>query len=172
MLALWRSRCEGASAWGACVAGAVRASGTGMWDGAMAANSIRKEAGRRRYDKGERRFKHVGREPIATIEFVDDNPKMAGGKCPNNLGPNACEEILAGALSGPSGDRDIPFPKKLYAVHEGVIYEAQTTDWGKSYHGYPFRGRLHRKLLERLREAAVAKKCETAFETWVKRHIL
>jgi hypothetical protein len=126
----------------------------------------------RRYDKGERRFKHVGREPIATIEFIDENPKMAVGKCPNTLGHEACEDILAGAIDGSNGDRELPFPKKLYAVHDGVIYEAQTTDWGKSYHGYPFRGRLTRKLLGKLREIAEREKCATEFESWVKRHIL
>lgn len=130
------------------------------------------EPSSRRYDKGERRFKHVGREPYAVIEFVDDNPKMAVGKCPNNLDTNACELILSDAIDGSNGDRDLPFPKKLYAVHVGVIYEAQTTDWGKSYHGYPYHGRLPRKLVARLREIAVAKKCETEFASWVKRHIL
>lgn len=126
----------------------------------------------RHYDKGERRFKHVGREPYATIAFVDDNPKMAVGKCPNNLDDTACEAILADAISGANGDRDLPFPKKLYAVHDGVIYEAQTTDWGKTYHGYPYHGRLPRKLLAQLREVAKQKKCETEFEIWVRRHIL
>ena len=107
---------------------------------AIVTRSARNEVGEpspRHYDKGERRFKHVGREGYATIEFVDDNPKMAVGKCPNNLDATACEAILADAISGPNGDRDLPFPKKLYAIHDGVIYEAQTTDWGKSYHGYP-----------------------------------
>jgi len=126
----------------------------------------------RHYDKGERRFKHVGRETYPTIEFVDDNPKIAVGKCPNNLDTTACKAILADAISGPNGDRDLPFPKKLYAVHDGVIYEAQTTDWGKSYHGYPYHGRLPQKLLTRLREIAITRNCETEFENWVKRHIL
>lgn len=125
----------------------------------------------RRYDKGERRFKHVGKQPVAVIEFIDDNPKMAVGKCPNNLDPAACEGILTDAITGPNGDRDIDFPKKLYAVHDGVIYEAQTTDWGKSYHGYPFHGHLSRRLIEKLREIAVTKKCEAEFDGWVRRHI-
>ncbi|MBX9642569.1 MAG: hypothetical protein K2W91_00530, partial [Novosphingobium sp.] len=101
----------------------------------------------RRYDKGERRFKHVGRESFAEIEFDEGNPKMAIGKCPRTLSTDACEALLVDAVAGPNGDRDIVFPKKLYAVHDGVIYEAQTTTAGLSYHGYPFRGRLSRKLL-------------------------
>lgn len=130
------------------------------------------EQPKRRYDKGERRFKHVGRDAEATVEFVDGNPKMAVGKCPNNLSVEECETILADAVGGPNGDRELDFPKKLYAVHHGVIYEAQTTDWGKSYHGYPFHGRLTRRLLESLRQIAVNKECETEFKIWVKRHIV
>lgn len=127
---------------------------------------------KRRYDKGERRFKHVGREPEATIEFIADNPKMAVGKCPNNLSVEDCEAILADAVDGSNGDRELPFPKKLYAIHAGVIYEAQTTDWGKSYHGYPYHGRLTRRLVGKLQEIAVRKNCETEFVSWVKRHII
>lgn len=130
------------------------------------------ERPKRRYDKGERRFKHVGRDHEATVEFVDGNPKMAVGKCPNNLSVEECETILKDAVGGSNGDRALDFPKKLYAVHRGVIYEAQTTDWGKSYHGYPYHGRLTRKLLESLRQIAVDNECETEFKSWVKRHIL
>ena len=125
----------------------------------------------RRYDKGERRFKHVGREPFAEIEFDQGNPKMAIGKCPNTLSPDDCEDILKDAVSGPNGDRDIDYPKKLYAIHHGVIYEAQTTTAGHSYHGYPFRGHLSRSLLKELEKIAVEKKCETEFNAWVRRHI-
>lgn len=125
----------------------------------------------RRYDKGERRFKHVGREPFAEIEFVQGNPKMAIGKCPNTLTPEDCEAMLQDAVSGSNGDRDISFPKKLYAVRDGVIYEAQTTTAGKSYHGYPFRGSLSSALFKELQRIACDKKCETEFQNWVKRHI-
>ena len=125
----------------------------------------------RRYDKGERRFKHVGREPYAEIVFEDGNPKMAIGKCPNTLSPDDCEGLLEDAVAGPNGDRQIDFPKKLYTVQDGVIYEAQTTTGGASYHGYPFRGRLSRKLLRELEKMAGEKKCGTEFKAWVKLHI-
>ncbi|HEX8482891.1 MAG TPA: hypothetical protein VF650_13395 [Allosphingosinicella sp.] len=125
----------------------------------------------RRYDKGERRFKHVGREAYAEIEFVHGRPDMAVGKCPNTLSVDDCEAMLEDAVAGPNGDRDIDYPKKLYTVHDGVIYEAQTTTAGQSYHGYPYRGRLSRKLLKELASIARKKKCETEFNAWVKRHI-
>lgn len=130
------------------------------------------EVANRRYDKGERRFKHVGKKPHAEIVFEDGNPKMAIGKCPNTLTPEECEALLEGAVAGPNGDREIAYPKKLYAVCNGVIYEAQTTTSGASYHGYPFRGRLSRKLLRELEKIAGEKKCETEFKAWVKLHIL
>jgi hypothetical protein len=129
------------------------------------------EVSARRYDKGERRFKHIGQGSYAEIVFVDGNPKMAIGKCPNTLTPKDCEALLEGAVAGPNGDREIDFPKKLYTVRDGVIYEAQTTTGGRSYHGYPFRGRLSRKLLRELEIMAGEKKCETEFKAWVKLHI-
>lgn len=75
------------------------------------------------------------------------------------------------AIAGSNGDRDIDFIKKLYLVHEGAIYEAQSTDRGKSYHGYPYRGKLARSLLGVLRETAAQKGCTNGFDQWVKLHI-
>jgi hypothetical protein len=125
----------------------------------------------RRYDKGERRHKHVGRGPEPEIEFVPGNPRMWIGKCPSTLKPADRERLLNDAIAGDNGDRELSFPKKLYVVHEGAIYEAQTSDRGKSYHGYPYRGKLAPGLLDALRELAVEKECEDEFDRWVKKHI-
>lgn len=125
----------------------------------------------RRYDKGERRFKHVGsgNEPI--IEFSKDNPRLWIGKCPATLQAKDHVRLVNEAIAGNNGDREISFPKKIYAVHEGAIYEAQTTDRGFSYHGYPYRGRLARSLIEALRAVAARKGCQDAFDRWTKEHI-
>lgn len=125
----------------------------------------------RRYDKGERRFKHVGSGPLPVIEFVAGNPRMWIGKCPSTLSSKDQTDLINEAIQGSNGDRDIEFSKKLYTVHEGAIYEAQTTDRGKSYHGYPYRGKLAQSLLNVLRGIAVQKGCEDGFNLWVKRHI-
>jgi hypothetical protein len=125
----------------------------------------------RRYDKGERRYKHVGKQPEPEIEFVPGNPRMWVGKCPSTLTLDDNVELLNEAIAGSNGDRELPFPKKLYVVHEGAIYEGQTTDRGKSYHGYPFRGKLAQGLLAALREMATEKDCEKEFDRWVKKHI-
>jgi hypothetical protein len=125
----------------------------------------------RRYDKGERRQKHVGQGAEAVIEFRNGNPKMRIGKCPSTFTEADRERLLQEAIPGPNGDRDLQVPKRLYVVHEGVIYEAQTSDHGYSYHGYPFHGRLSRRMIADLRSMADDKKCRDEFEAWVKKHI-
>ena len=54
---------------------------------------------------------------------------------------------------------------------KGTIYRAETTDWGKSYHGYPYRGKMGRGLLEKLREMAAENDCITEFDDWTKNYI-
>lgn len=125
----------------------------------------------RRYDKGERRHKHVGREPYAVIEFETDNPRRFIGKCPNTLSAADHLRLVNEAIPGSNGDRELSFSKKLYAVHQGAIYEAQTSDQGTSYHGYPYRGKLLRRLIEELRATAIQKGCQEEFDAWVARHI-
>ncbi|WP_311273708.1 MULTISPECIES: hypothetical protein [unclassified Rhizobium] len=125
----------------------------------------------RSYDKGERRFKHVGNQPYPEIVFERDNPRRAIGKCPNNLSDDDRHNLVNEAIEGDNGDAELPYPKCVYNVHEGAIYEAQTSDRGKHYHGYPYRGHLSSDLVAELRELATQKKCLREFERWVKDHI-
>jgi hypothetical protein len=125
----------------------------------------------RHYDKGERRFKHVGHGPTPIIEFSPGNPKMWIGKCPSTLTAQQHKQLVNEAIPGSNGDRELAFPKKLYVVHDGAIYEAQTTDRGYSYHGYPYRGKLAATLVEALREMAMKKQCQDSFDRWVKEQI-
>jgi hypothetical protein len=92
-------------------------------------------------------------------------------KCPSTLAREARIQLVNEAIAGSNGDREIAFPKKIYIVHEGAIYEGQTTDRGRSYHGYPYRGKLTRGLVDALREVAVRKGCEKEFDNWLKKHI-
>jgi hypothetical protein len=137
----------------------------------MTSNERSNENPGRRYDKGERRFKHVGKGPEPKIQFLSDEPKRWEGKCPNGLSSGDHVRLLNEAIPGNKGDRDIDFPKNLYVVHDGAVYEAATTDRGKSYHGYPYRGKLPKRLIDELREMAVEKACEKQFDDWIKRHI-
>ncbi len=125
----------------------------------------------RRYDKGERRHKHVGNSSEPEIQFISGDPKRWIGKCPNTLTAADHTRLLNEAIAGDNGDREIDFPKSLYAVNDGAIYKADSTDRGKSYHGYPYRGKLAKRILENLRVIASAKGCENEFDDWVKRHI-
>jgi len=126
---------------------------------------------RRRYDKGERRYRHVGRGSEPTIEVSPRRPKERIGKCPKTLTAAQHEQLANEAIPAPNGNRDLDVPKRLYVVHGGAIYELQTTDLGVSYHGYPYHGRLSKDLITQLRTMATEKNCEREFSHWLKQHI-
>ncbi len=126
---------------------------------------------KRRYEKGERRFKHVGTTDQPEIAFDGSDPKKWVGKCPNTIDQAERETILSDAIAAPNGDRELALPKKLYAIKDGAIYEAQTSDHGRSYHAYPYKGKLGRKLIAELAARADREGCRDAFDNWVKRHI-
>jgi hypothetical protein len=123
----------------------------------------------RRYDKGERRVKHVGSTSAAEIVFEAGNPRKVVGKCPNTITPALRQKLLGSAIPGPNGDRVLEAAKKLYAVYEGVIYEAQTSDAGMTYHAYPYHGPLNGRLIKTLRPMVSG--FENEFENWIKVHI-
>lgn len=126
----------------------------------------------RKYDKGEKRFKHEGSGALPEIQFSKHNPKAFVGKCPANMPAQLRYNLLEEAIAAPKGDREIDYAKYLYVVHDGAIYEARTSDAGTSYHGFPYRGKLSKEILEQLRSMARKKECLLGFEEWVKKHIL
>jgi hypothetical protein len=125
----------------------------------------------RRYDKGERRIKHIGKGPVAAIDFDDHDPKKWVGKCPPSISQAERVRLLRQAIPAPNGDRELAVPKKLCVVHEGAIYQAQTSDGGATYHAYPYRGKLSGALLTKLEDMPREGGCADAFRDWVKRHI-
>jgi len=125
----------------------------------------------RKYDKGEKRLKHVERGDSPEFRVFSNDPKRVEGLCPRNISAELRESLLNEAIPAPNGDREINYPKYLYVVHNGTIYEARTSDAGVSYHGFPFKGPLSKKLVEKLRAMAEEKKCLKDFERWVKDHI-
>src|SRR5216684_6686036 len=122
----------------------------------------------RKYDKGEKRFKHEGSGPEPEIQFVR---QRAVEKCPAGMPAGVRQQLPNEAIAAPIGDREIDYPKYLYVVHEGTVYEARTSDAGVSYHGFPYRGKMDRSMTDRLRTMAETKKCLDAFEKWLKKHI-
>lgn len=125
---------------------------------------------RRIYDPAEHRLKHCWNQPEADFQQTGSS---VIGKCPNTLDKNKAEDILQEAVADLNDCQQ--WPKRLWAVHEGVIYEAVPSEPNKSYHGYPWRGRpgrnrLSRTVLVRLREMADRKQCRDDFEDWYKKH--
>lgn len=127
--------------------------------------------GERVYDKGERRWKHVGKGDEPEFRIDDSNPRKVVGKCPATLPDDVRDRLLQIAVPLPNEDRDLVPPKKIYAVHQGAIYEAQTSDQGRTYHAYPFRGKLHSGIIEKLAVMAVDEGCRPQFDEWLKKHI-
>ena len=125
----------------------------------------------RNYDKGDKRLKHEGTGSEPEIQFYRDAPRRFIGKCPAAMPAALRSQLLNEAIAAPAGDRDIDYPKYLYVVHDGAIYEARTSDCGNTYHGFPYRGKLSRLMLYQLRAMAERKGCLKVFERWVRNHI-
>jgi hypothetical protein len=125
----------------------------------------------RKYDKGEKRFKHEGRSPYPEIRSFKGQPKLHVGLCPAGMPADLRLKLLNEAIPAPAGDRDIDYAKSLYVVHEGTIYQARTSDAGTTYHGFPYHGRLPNQMVEQLRTMALNKNCLDGFEKWLKYHI-
>jgi hypothetical protein len=121
---------------------------------------------KRLYDKGDRRFKHVHTAPAPKFEIVSGNPKRVIGKCPSGMASTLLDALINEAI--PHGDLqpDATFHKRLYVVHLGAIYEAQSSDQGKSYHGYPYKGKLSSAMIDKLREMASGKNCLDGYDDW------
>lgn len=118
------------------------------------------------YERGEHRHKHCwGKEEPGFI------PSGRGevGKCPKSIQDEEAQRLL---------DTGIPFyareggnyPSSIFAVRQGVIYEAVPTRPGHSYHGYPWRGTIPESILEQLKKRAEAEGYDKEFKQWVKRY--
>jgi hypothetical protein len=97
-----------------------------------------------RYEPGEHRTKHCGCEPH--VHFRNDGSSVIG-MCPASLSKQEAEYLLQSGIleARPGSDH----PTRIYAVHEGVPYEARPTVLGKSYHGFPWIGRPGHNRLPR-----------------------
>lgn len=126
---------------------------------------------KREYEKGVDRRKHIGSTDVPEIEFVNGVPKYAIGKCPRGI-PEALKlALLEEAVPAANGDRELAFPRRLHVVHEGAIYRAETTSAGKSYHAFPYAGKLGKGLVAELTAMADRKGCRREFDKWVAKHI-
>ncbi len=125
----------------------------------------------RAYEKGIDRFKHVGSKDVPEIVFVNHSPKHRLGLCPRGVSDDLKVQLLNEAIPDDNGDRDLAFHKRLHVVHEGTIYRAETTTFGKSYHAFPYAGKLGKAILAALGSMADAKECRREFDKWLDMHI-
>jgi hypothetical protein len=112
-------------------------------------------------------------------DFVQQHGGLVG-KCPKTITDEIAERVLNQAVAEPDpfvvpGRAPDPWPKRLYGVYKGVIYEAVPTQPGKSYHGYPWRSRpgrgpLPAEVIDQLREFAKAEGYFEEFEDWLDQH--
>ena len=128
--------------------------------------------GGRRYERGDNRRKHVGLS--AKPEIVVTANGECVGKCPADFPAQRRQDLLNRAIPHiTTPPYSAAFPKRLYAVDkDGTIYTGQTSDPGDSYHGFPYAGRLGKRLIAALRLIARSEMCETAFDKWVKKYII
>lgn len=126
---------------------------------------------RREYEKGAERFKHVGTTDQPEIVYTDGIPKHARGKCPRNIPEALKVDLLNEAIPAANGDRELNFPKRLHVVYEGAIYRAETSTAGKSYHAFPYAGKLGKSVVAQLEAMADRKGCRIEFDKWVAKYI-
>lgn len=120
------------------------------------------------YDPGEKRYKHKWNKVYAGFSSANGHQV---GKCPKQLNHDIAQGLLNTGISWHDPRSQSPDPKYIYNVFEGVVYIAVVTESGKSYHGYPHRGRIPKSVLRRLRERSEANGCRREFDTWLRQHI-
>jgi len=124
-----------------------------------------------RYDPGERpKKKHGWNKDEAG--FVRSGQKRIG-KFPHTLQMGTAQDLLNTgiAIQGPR-DRS-GHPRRIYVVHEGVLYRAVPTVPGLSYHGFPewpeeFE-RLDGDLKERIWQRARELGCLDDLKRWLRK---
>lgn len=114
--------------------------------------------------------KHGWSEPVAG--FVR-NKRGLVGKCPSDIAHSQAQAILNRAIPyfGERNSQD--HPRRLYAVHDGVVYRAMPTRHGVSYHAFPEhhsrfpRSRAGQRLKQQLIAQARQLGCEAEVRRWM-----
>lgn len=119
------------------------------------------------YERGENRRKHCGHAPEA--HFVPPSGRGMIGKCPSGLNDAIAEALLRDGIPFFAEEQD-PYPKHIFNVYQGVVYEAAPTRPGISYHGYPWKGWIPDSILEELEQRANAAGDGSVFKRWVKEY--
>jgi len=87
------------------------------------------------YESEERpKRKHHWNRPVPS--FIREGNRWIG-KCPNSIDRAVARASLRDGEPFSPPDWRKPWPKRIYAVIDGVPYRATPTVPGRSYHGYP-----------------------------------
>lgn len=120
------------------------------------------------YERGEGRFKH---------RWIHDRagflPRKKGpvGKCHSSITEAIAQELLRSGFATTSPyDDSLADPVEIYNLYRGIPYVAVTTQPGKSYHGYPWSGRMPASIRQQLRVRAVEDGTVKVFDRWLKQH--
>lgn len=120
------------------------------------------------YERGEGRFKHRWNEDEAGFRPGDRGPI---GKCHRSIDEAAALALLRSGVVPASLYEDAETqPSEVYAVYRGVPYVAVPTTPGRSFHGYPWRGRMAPSVRQALRDRARAEGHERTFDAWLREY--
>jgi len=125
-----------------------------------------------RYDPGDGRKKHAWSRDEAGFEPLGRGPV---GKCPVSITPEEAGELLNEGLPVYE-DGDEKVPVRIYNVRNGVIYESRRTEYGKSFHGFPWRGdrgfgpRIPVRIMKKLKERASEAGDSQELKKWLKKY--
>lgn len=105
----------------------------------------------------------AGFTTVGTDKFV--------GKCPSDMTVELAQDLLNDALPWSPTNWRSDYPKRLYAVRDGVLYRASPTNPGRSYHGFPEHPSRFpagaRDLRDALLSMAAADGCEQELRRWM-----
>lgn len=118
-----------------------------------------------RYERGEGRHKHRWKLDQAGFQPGSRGPI---GKCHHSIDESTAQKLLRSGIVAASPYQDEEdYPSEVYTVYRGVPYVAVPTTPGKSYPGYPWRGRMAPSVKRELFARARAEGTERVFDTWL-----
>ena len=93
------------------------------------------------------------------------------GKCPKGLDLDRAEGLISNGIRFFPKRWDKPYPKRIYVVYDGVLYRAEPTNPGVSYHGFPELPREFHSLPKQIRDEILVRAQELGQLDQVKRWV-